>query len=393
MLVLGVASCILGLLPVKLSTCLQSSSSGRGQSVLQLLLCFGGGALLCTTFLHLLPEVRESIETLQHGGEIDETDFHLPELIMCCGFFLMFLVEELIHVYLHHRKKMAQLDRVQVVIHRSLSIRRCSSISGDHDHLNTTGRRSQVSLTKKTHSSVNGAVVDGNLSEKKCSVVEETVHQSPLRTDLAHNSTCAVQEGPPSSPEYQNVNGMNEPVVHEGGGHKMGHDLTHVLPDEDGVASAIRGLLVVLALSIHELFEGLAVGLQSTAELVYYMMGAVAAHKLVISFCVGMELVSSGTRTALIIIYVIAFAIVSPIGIGVGMAVSDQHASEGVANAVLQGLATGTLLYVVFFEILLKEREGGPPGLHQLIAILSGFGVMFGLLMAASEGHSHHHHH
>lgn len=41
----------------------------------------------------------------------------------------------------------------------------------------------------------------------------------------------------------------------------------------------------------------------------------------------------------------------------------------------LQGLASGTLLYVVFFEILQEHRSG----LKQYLSILVGFVVMFGL--------------
>lgn len=42
----------------------------------------------------------------------------------------------------------------------------------------------------------------------------------------------------------------------------------HVDGDDD-VTTALRGLLIVLALSIHELFEGLAVGLESSASHVW----------------------------------------------------------------------------------------------------------------------------
>lgn len=41
----------------------------------------------------------------------------------------------------------------------------------------------------------------------------------------------------------------------------------------------------------------------------------------------------------------------------------------------MQGLASGTLLYVVFFEILQEHRSG----LRQYLSILFGFVVMFGL--------------
>ena len=51
----------------------------------------------------------------------------------------------------------------------------------------------------------------------------------------------------------------------------------------------------------------------------------------------------------------------------------------GLVPALLQGLATGTLLYVVFFEILERQRACGHSGLRQYIAVLLGFLVMLGL--------------
>lgn len=44
-------------------------------------------------------------------------------------------------------------------------------------------------------------------------------------------------------------------------------------------------------------------------------------------------------------------------------------------SLIFQGLASGTLLYVVFFEILHKHRSG----LLQYLSIILGFSVMFGL--------------
>ena len=40
------------------------------------------------------------------------------------------------------------------------------------------------------------------------------------------------------------------------------------------------------------------------------------------------------------------------------------------ALIVLQGLATGSLLYVVFFEIMEKERQKSVPGVLQVNRIL-----------------------
>ena len=77
-----------------------------------------------------------------------------------------------------------------------------------------------------------------------------------------------------------------------------------------------------------------------------------------------------GLKTWLICIYVSTFSLISPVGVGIGIALSETMESEASAQGslvtVLQGLATGTLLYVVFFEVIEKERIKGTNGLLQV---------------------------
>ena len=74
-------------------------------------------------------------------------------------------------------------------------------------------------------------------------------------------------------------------------------------------------------------------------------------------------------KPVLIVIYVSTFALISPIGSGIGIALSESIQSEASLQnslvTVLQGLATGTLLYVVFFEVIEKERMKGTNGILQ----------------------------
>lgn len=310
MTVLCVVSLTMGLIPLKLTKWFRLDSNPKGNVYVTMLLAMGGGVLLCTTFLHLLPEVAENIEGLQASGELPELPFHLAEFLMCVGFFTMYLVEEIAHRYIH---KANRKSVVEDVLSRTVSVRR-KTISGS---LSTT------ELTPNT--------------------LEEQRHSnSHVHAEHSH--------------------------VHAGHSHVMIGDST---------VASLRGLLVVLALSIHELFEGLAVGLESSSGTVWYMFGAVACHKFVIAFCIGVELISNGTKTVLVVVYVALFAVVSPLGIGIGIALTESvSANIEVSSVFLQGLASGTLLYVVFFEILQKERT---EGLQQYLSILVGFAIMFGL--------------
>lgn len=314
MTVLCLTSLTLGLLPIKLQKWFKWDNNPKGNSYVSMLLAFGGGVLLCTTFLHLLPEVAENIEELQQEDHIPEQSFHLAELLMCIGFFTMYFVEECVHNYLDRRNKQSKVEQS---LTRTISIRRGSN---------------EVPVT--------------------------TVSTAEL-----------------VSPSLESPNVVNGHAHSHHSEH--GHDGHSHLVMDDNVVISLRGLLIVLALSIHELFEGLAVGLEASAANVWYMFGAVAAHKLVIAFCIGVELVTNKTKTCLTISYVALFAVVSPMGIGIGIALSESSTENmEVASVFLQGLASGTLLYVVFFEILNKDKTGG---LRNYFSIVVGFCVMFGL--------------
>ncbi|XP_020288069.1 zinc transporter ZIP1-like isoform X3 [Pseudomyrmex gracilis] len=253
---------------------------------------------------------------------------------------------------------------------------------------------------------VDELVEDGKMQEQKFSVaqalcctgffimylVEESVH-TYLRKRQTKQQVNTKKDVNRSTNELVE-NGQASSCASNGHAHTGHSHLPEIITDDnddDFVISSLRGLLIVLGLSVHELFEGLAIGLENSTSHVWYMFLAVASHKFVIAFCIGIELVASRTRRYLSIIYVFTFAVVSPLGIGIGMALvgGSSAAASGPLAVILQGLASGTLLYVVFFEVLQEHRTG----LKQYISILVGFLVMFGLQMLTAHSHSHSHGH
>ena len=57
--------------------------------------------------------------------------------------------------------------------------------------------------------------------------------------------------------------------------------------DSMTMVSSLRGFLVVMALSVHSLFEGMAVGLEETTVGVWQLFLAIAIHSAAIVFCIG----------------------------------------------------------------------------------------------------------
>jgi zinc transporter 1/2/3 len=94
-------------------------------------------------------------------------------------------------------------------------------------------------------------------------------------------------------------------------------------------------------------------------------------------FCIGMEMLASKLRVLLYVIYMVELGLITSVGVGVGILVTeyvhDPSATHLLVIAILQGIATGTLLYVTFLEVLERERHKPGNGLVKLAAIAIGF--------------------
>ncbi|XP_027698869.1 zinc transporter ZIP2 isoform X1 [Vombatus ursinus] len=139
-----------------------------------------------------------------------------------------------------------------------------------------------------------------------------------------------------------------------------------------------RALVLLLSLSFHSVFEGLAVGLQSSVPAVLQLCLAVLAHKGLVVFGVGLRLVQTGTGRRWALISILALALMSPLGLALGMVVAGGNSEGGraLAQAVLEGVAAGTFLYVTFFEILPRELATPESPLAKWGCVAAGFAFM-----------------
>jgi len=169
------------------------------------------------------------------------------------------------------------------------------------------------------------------------------------------------------------------------GGHGHSHEHMEV-PVEEGIQATARGFAVVLALSIHDFFEGIALGVCKRPSSVWFLLLAFASHKWVISGTLGLNWARSPMKILVSMLYMTVFCGISPVGVGVGMALK-QIDHGGPVLVVCQGLATGSLLYVTFFEILEKERRKAVPGVLQAVCLSLGylFMVCLGLAEVRSD--------
>ncbi|XP_014473187.1 PREDICTED: uncharacterized protein LOC106743650 isoform X2 [Dinoponera quadriceps] len=362
------------------SSSVDSASTADSQGLLKsLLLCFGGGVLLYTTFLHLAPEVRASVERHQSNGQLPTLGtLSLAELLFCSGFFLVYLVEEAVHAALTGKPESSE-----ALLYRTVSVRRCNNNQTGPSTVTSGSITTMSTTTRSTWKDTD----DPEENEDRADTVERSNRLQP--DDLAGQTAKDDKVLPaifvlsPPSVGQQDVEKHSDPemAVPELSYPRLKHHHQHsALLTQNN--TSVQGLLTVLALSFHAIFEGLAVGLEPSISSVVYLAAAIATHKLVISFCVGMELYVAGASTRTTLGYLSIFSMVTPIGIAVGLALGHfKNDSEnlGPTPTILQGMAAGTLLYVVFFEVLARERANEKSGLLQLVAIIVGFTLMLGL--------------
>lgn len=343
-----------------------------------MLLCFGGGVLLFTTFLHLAPEVRQSVERHQASGQMFTLgSLSVAELLFCIGFFVVYLVEEGVHAALSGKQECSES-----LLYRTVSVRRCN---------NNTSQANSAAVTSPAASSTGLRSSSVAWTENHCKARNEGAKCGSRRAARLRLEQLQTKDNEKSLPTtvfvLSSQPGNNGDRQISDSNYNLEPNYL-VKPDkrqpssDSNNASSLRGLLTVVALSFHAIFEGLAVGLEPQIASVVYLAAAIATHKLVIAFCVGMELWVTGATTRRILGYLSIFSIVTPLGIGAGMALgyfNNDSDNLGPMPTILQGMAAGTLLYVVFFEVLARERANDKSGLLQLAAIMLGFLLMMGL--------------
>ena len=359
-------------------------SNSRTQWALSLLNCFAGGVFLATTFLHLLPEVREgildAIKTVYHV----DTEIAIPEMIVFCGFFFIMFVEHVAMIALHT----PTLPSADITVNMSSNVR---------TYVHTVDKSGASSESQPL-------IKNGSGYEN----LEKSTHSNLDPYGSTETKYGALTQGPDISyhPHNDNPGLFSEPstnaVIPSHGNHRLSADehenvCVHIHPSSDPEATnqpldtdstrrlqTLRSFILLLALSLHTLFEGLALGLEGTTAAVFSLLLSITLHKGVIAFGLGIKMIEDSEEEATSskrgILMMVFFSCMCPLGVLIGGLVTNTGSGSANlwASPVLQALATGTFIYVTFLEVLQKELSHGH-SISKVFSVLSGF-VLFALL-------------
>jgi len=325
LLAMTVITFLFGMMPLKLFSQLRHnpdvSSRIRWRMLISFSSCFAGGVFIAACLLDLLPDVEEKIsEVLAEIKDQYNVDLDYPvaQFIMVFGFFLILTIEQSV---LHFQEQWMQDEEREPLLSRS--------------------RQASIGSYHSSHS-----------------------HQ--------HASHHHHQGSEPA------MTGVSNTAHHAHDGH---HNHSHI---GHGVFqhSSLRSIMLLLALSFHSVFEGIAIGLQDNSAQLISIFIAVIVHKAVMAFSLGLNIAQSDLSVKSFVISNILFSIASPVGVGIGIAVADLPSSlpQDICNGLLQGIAGGTFLYITFFEVLPHELNVPNKRLWKVFFVILGYSCICGLL-------------
>ncbi|KAI8129287.1 Zinc transporter ZIP1 [Lucilia cuprina] len=341
MVVLGLGSFVAGILPAFIS----ERNRRRFPLTTSLMLCFGAGILLATALIHILPEVRNQMKS------------NWAEISLCAGFFAIYFIDEFIHYFFGEAIQHSH-SHDNNHSHNTIS-GNTTSISNNHRHNYGTLQNSESAPLLGDHNTE----ANGNSHSHNHHTHEHDNHGNHHSHETNHEHAACTDEI---------VEDANARICHT----------SHTEPCSQSMTGTL-GLFV--ALSLHSAIEGLAIGVQDSSTKVLFLLGAVACHKFVMGFCLGLEF-RSNPQTPLKsqIIGISVFALGAICGIGLGMIIVDIPSSwSTTALPVIQGLAGGTLLYVTVCEVIPREKarwhlnsERRLAGFAQFLVVAVGFTTM-----------------
>ena len=137
--------------------------------------------------------------------------------------------------------------------------------------------------------------------------------------------------------------------------------------------------ILLFGLGTHSIFEGLALGLTNEMEDLVLFVAAILMHKGAAGMSLGISMTKTfpdnGSFAALMIML---FAVFTPLGVVIGMIVSD---GSDITELIFACLAGGTFLYISLSEVIIEEFSISTNRFTKLFFFLFGIACIASLVL------------
>jgi len=157
-------------------------------------------------------------------------------------------------------------------------------------------------------------------------------------------------------------------------------------------SSIVTPVLLMIALSIHSVLEGVVLGIQDSEASTLSLMIAILTHKPVETLFLGIIMAKEGVNLSTHIVLVTILSIVTPTGICIGLALDHLTDLSDEIIASFSAIAAGTFLYISTNEIISEEFHGATSASQRVIkfvSLLAGLGFIMAIRIGVSDDHGH----
>lgn len=333
------------------------------------------GILLAAGLVHQLPDSMTKLQT---------TAFPLAPFISGLTFCIFLILEEYLHAKFGHQLAVDGEEGGNHQHHAGHS-------HGHDDHKNCRHEQDKgddPSQRHRHHDTTDPAMEEGHEHESTALLVRHQHSEEDRKVQLTACSSFQRCESTPSTRSHHQALESFRSKTFALEHHHHHHD-DHVAEHMHG--SLLASVILLSALSIHSIFEGMAIGVSSNPTEVTSTCVAVLAHKAFAGFALGSAMVASQMDERHFFILVSVFAFCGVLGIFLGMIFETVGTDSSVVGTI-QAVVAGTFLYVSIVDIGLKEillcRDSALLGKSvcqrdmawsKLAAFLIGYLVMSGL--------------
>ena len=137
-------------------------------------------------------------------------------------------------------------------------------------------------------------------------------------------------------------------------------------------------IILMVALSVHAIFEGIALGLLPELKETVNLMISIVIHKCAegMSICIAMQ--KSGMEFRQVFQFLCIFVTATPLGTLIGLLLSGM---SDMINIIFMSIAGGSFIYVSCSELIVEEFSLPGNRWLKLLAFLMGAALIGGLLL------------
>ncbi|CAD5211486.1 unnamed protein product [Bursaphelenchus okinawaensis] len=293
----------------------KKSTEYLNSSLASIFNCFACGIFLSTCFLGLFPHLQMNEATIKKNLNISTT------------------VES-------HSAQQILLDTNLVVLAGFLLIVILEQITG--------------TCTSGQNKSTNDAMI--SMSKKRTEQSSSNRQDSQPLVDLTDSDSDNDDFG---RIEFRSVENEDQECH---GGHSHNISLSNKSP--------LHVFLLIFALSIHSIFEGIALGAQQSDDAFVKFLISVMLHEVLCSFAFGVKLAQQSVSRSFGLVLIIYLSVSIPIGMVLMECISlFDSTTSAIMKFVLEGFAAGIFIYVACIEMLAPELEDHKIGLKKALSL------------------------